>query len=299
MPLSQKVTASNYYDLAPSSAQAAGDIWSGLPAHGLVGDSKIRALIITPACDLSNRKVDAVTYLPIVSIPEYFGLPGFRPDLYREVEGQLRACGMEGIIAAPEKYGLSRLEDLVTASEMIASRLGDGAGAKEMVALRRAGAGIDLLMAHHKTALDRADVTKVRTLFGEKQFDHLLRSIVTNAFRLDLHFLPADKQDPQWAGVPNHSVVLFRYAFSAPVVVFERAQDLSQADWTACLKEIGATVAGAQAFGPQRPVKHVRLKPPFLSDLLTRYVAMYVRLGSPDFTADTVQEFAAEIEGSP
>ena len=63
--------ASDYYDLHPDPAHAPGDIWSDLPVHGLLSRARSSALVITPACDLANRKVDSITYLPILPVSEW------------------------------------------------------------------------------------------------------------------------------------------------------------------------------------------------------------------------------------
>jgi len=132
-------------------------------------------------------------------------------------------------------------------------------------------------------------------LFGDKAFKSIIKGIVSNAYRQDIHFLPADEQDSAWSGVPRHSVVLFRYAFSAPVEIFECAQDISLTDWPAAIQRLSRFIPGVCAFSQERPMKRVSLKPRFLADLVTRYVAMYVRLGSPDFTHQTVTQFINQI----
>lgn len=296
MPIIPKITHSDYYDVVPSSDIAAGDIWSGLPSHGFIGTLTNRALVITPACDLSNRKVDVITYLPIVSIREYFGLSAFLPELYREIEGQLKQLNLGGLVQINGRYSLPSIQQIDTAIDQLCDYARTKLNAREELAVKRAIAGYQIVRLQHEAGLVAPKTGLVRTLFGESAFEKLLKELLRNAYRLDLHFLPHDKQEIAWSAVPAHSVVLFRYAFSAPVEVLECAQDTQQQDWRACVSSMSASRQGVSTFAEVRPIKLARLKPRFLSDLLTRYVAMYVRLGSPDFSAETISTFATEIE---
>ena len=296
MPRHPKITHADYYDVVPPSDNAAGDIWSGLPVHGFIGSGTTRALVITPACDLSNRKVDAITYLPIVSVRQYFGLPAFLPDLFREIEGQLRQLNLAGIVPVAGRFTLPPEEQLTTVIDQLSELSASLASPKEQMAAKRAIAGYTAVRTQYAPGLSAPDIDQVKTVFGKSAFGKLLSDITRNAHRLDLHFLPADMQRPEWSAVPNHSLVLFRYAFSVPVEVLECAQNIQEQNWESCVGRLSASTIGVSAFAATRPMKLARLKPRFLSDLLTRYVAMYVRLGSPDFSADTISTFAAEIE---
>ena len=45
-------------------------------------------------------------------------------------------------------------------------------------------------------------------------------------------------------------------------------------------------------------MKALRIRPRFLSDLLTRFTALYSRIGSPDFTEGTVDQYVDQIRGN-
>jgi hypothetical protein len=82
---------------------------------------------------------------------------------------------------------------------------------------------------------------------------------------------------------------------SAPLEIFLAAQDTTIKDWVGFTDGIAAQWPVALAYREMRPVKRLTVKSRFLSDLLTRYVGMYVRLGSPDFTAETIADYVREI----
>jgi hypothetical protein len=52
-----------------------------LPTHGLLRKNRTSAIIITPSCDLSNRKVSTVTYLPVISFLEWVSCRDFLPEV--------------------------------------------------------------------------------------------------------------------------------------------------------------------------------------------------------------------------
>jgi len=95
-------TPKRYYDLNPSSENQPGDIWSGLPTHGLLGTKTVHGLVITPACDLSNRKVETITYLPIISVLTYFSSIAYLPDVRRNIDGLLSNTPLRDLIEWPD-----------------------------------------------------------------------------------------------------------------------------------------------------------------------------------------------------
>jgi hypothetical protein len=140
-----------------------------------------------------------------------------------------------------------------------------------------------------------ADLTTLQRFLGEKHYDTINRELITNSHRTDLHFLPKDDEDPQWSAIPAHSLVLFRYPQTAPIEVFDLAQDINIREWTLIVDELSLRLPYAKSFRANKPLKVLKLRAEFLSDLLTRFVGLYVRLGSPDFTKETVDEFLAQI----
>jgi hypothetical protein len=301
MPQNLGARIRDYYDVIPAAGNNAGDIWSGLPTFGLLGDKPLTGIVITPACDLSNRKVETITYLPVVPVRAYFATLAFLPEIFRGIEGQLQAAQLPDLISAIERPGRFAPPPL-QAIQALGQELEEASTKpcireKSKTAVRRAMAGVRLLACVSGRQLVESPLDDLKLLFGDRSFKSILKGIVNNSYRLDIHFLPSDEQDVSWSGVPEHSLVLFRYAFSAPMEIFECAQDLSLADWSATIHRLSAFAPGVSTFLQERPMKRVSLKPHFLADLMTRYVAMYVRLGSLDFTHQTRSLFVDQIGG--
>ena len=297
----RKVTAEHYYDVTPRLENAPGDIWSGLPLHGLLGVENLPGIVITPACDLAQGKVETITYLPIIPFRAFFSLTAALPDIERAVDGQLAAAGLNGLVSWPSAYTLPTVAMLDAADSLFRERASlTLIGKKESETIRRAQAGLRLIRSIITPGLFEANLSDLQLLFGDKEWNkQYVNRMVTNAFRADLHFLPSDRQQSSWSGVSSHSLVLFRCPMTAPIDIFAAAQDLSLSDWGGWCEQMADNVPMARRFAVCRPMKRVTLKPQFVSDLLTRFVSLYVRLGSPDFTLETVDNICKEINLGP
>ena len=130
--------------------------------------------------------------------------------------------------------------------------------------------------------------------FGAKNWNATVQQVLRNSHRLDLFFLPSDAQPISWSAIPDHSVVLFRYPFSAPIQLLECAQDVQLTNWDTVIGELRPLLPGIDAFAT-RPLKRGTLRPGFLGDLLTRFVSMHVRLGAPDLSEGTVDKMVQDI----
>ena len=227
-----------------------------------------------------------------MSVSSYLSSPGFWPEIQREFRSVVSQLGVDGVLDH-ERFAMPTSEDLDAFETLLRTSKGSLKSQKDKDLFTRAVAGVEALRAAAATGV--SNVAPVRGLFGTKNMVSLLDRIVRNSYRPDVHFLPADEQPSEWAAVSEHSIVLFRYTLSAPLVLFELAQDTAIKDWTAVASKLIPRWPIASAFSTRRPIKRLSLKPRFLSDLLTRYVSMYVRLGSPDFTPETVAEYVREI----
>jgi hypothetical protein len=95
-----------------------------------------------------------------------------------------------------------------------------------------------------------------------------------------------------------HSVALFRYPLTVPVSLLDAAQDNALTDWTEATSALAVEEPMATLLAARRPLKCLRLQSRFLPDLLTKYVSLYSRIGSPDFTRETVETLSNEL-GAP
>ena len=294
MPVNNRPNVSDYYDLVPPAPPSAGDIWSDLPTFGLIPGGATRAIVITPACDLSNRKVATASYLPIIPLLQYFLSPAFVPTITRATNKHLETAGLP-LLPAPDNWFTP--PDLATIKVALADcngRLSRPSNKETREAMTRASAGLTLLRACHRQDGEDFPRTEFLKAFGAKNWDATIQQVVRNSHRLDLFFLPSDAQPTSWSAIPDPSVVLFRYPFSAPIQLLECAQDVQLANWGAVISELRPLLPGIDAFAT-RPLKRGTLRSGFLGDLLTRFVSMHVRLGAPDLSEATVDKIVRDI----
>jgi hypothetical protein len=133
-------------------------------------------------------------------------------------------------------------------------------------------------------------------LIGLREWTTLSGRIITNA-RTDSHFLPADEQRDEWSALREHSVALLRFPMSLPIEVFEIAQRVAPDQWSASRQAAKGLLPCLSSI-PDRPMKRLRLQERFTADLLTRFTAVFTRLGSPDFTPATVTKFINDLSGA-
>jgi hypothetical protein len=290
-----RVTERSYYDYFPPSTHAPGDIWMHLPTHGLLRRDRASALVVTPSCDLSNRKVNTITYLPIISFLDWVSCRDFLPEVIGSMSSLAEQLGPLGISSSSALNGdetfsteLSeqlQILDHKLANEKIAKHLRNAceryvSGGKH---LKRVSGG------------EPANVHDLEVCLTKTRWQQLKSQVVKNALRSDLYFLPADGNDADMSPVAKHSVTLFRYPLTAPVTVLDSAQDTSLSDWPTAAEALATHEPMARAFSNVRPFKCLRLQDRFLSDLLTKFVALYSRLGSPDFSQESVETISREL----
>ena len=289
----RKLTSKLYYDTNPTSEHSAGDVWFGLPTFGVLPESTVSGVIVTPACDLSNRKVETVTFLPIVPLVSYLGSIAFLPEIKRELSQVLRSLSLDVEAEAflADRFCFPAVDFISQTHKKLDILQSQG---KEKVRVDRAMAGVRLV-GKEARALGNSEMSDACLLFGKKAFEVLLRKIIRNSFKQDIHFFPSDGQPEDWSAVYEHSVVLFRYALSFPIRILDKAQDMNVVDWSVAVTTLADYSHCANSFSLLRPMKRATLRSPFLQELITRYVGMLVRTGTPDFSSDTVETFISEL----
>jgi len=115
-----------------------------------------------------------------------------------------------------------------------------------------------------------ADSKELSELFGVKAYDKILERITTNSYSNDIHFLPDDKQDPSWSIIREHSVVLFRCPMTAPIDIFNVAQNSNTTQWQYELEGISKNTPFASSFSKALPIKALRVETEIIHDLLIR-----------------------------
>lgn len=268
-----------------------GDIWKGLPTMGLLKQLKSSGLIVTPACDLANAKVETIIYLPIIPIKNFFTSRAF----YYEVRSQFLNLTKERIPNINDyllKNTLPKLDDCEVLEEMVNFSFKN----EKKPLVDRVNRGLEILKIICANIDSTPKLEIYRDFFGEKTFKNFCIGIIRNSYSNDLHFLPKDQEDVEWSSIFEHSVVLFRYPITIPIEILDLAGNFALEDWKGAMANMQLMYPVATAFIELKPVKTTSLNIEFLSDLLTRFCGLYMRIGSPDFTNDTIHDIVNEIK---
>ncbi|MCL4793824.1 MAG: hypothetical protein KJZ84_04645 [Bryobacteraceae bacterium] len=297
------------YEYNPDLTHEPGDIWTDVPTLGLLRSPVTAGIVITPACDLSWSKSETLTFLPIIPVYEYFRLQCATRIVLQEVSERLKCVDGLGddLSGLPSSAVLSTdlLHTLSIKCGEIESRLSTTNKANEKKQLHRAIAGLQFLLngdsqsvAESSTwfSTEQCDKSRLADLFGNK-WAPICHQLVSNNYGQQVHFLPSDGQPKEWAGIPEHSLALFRYPISWPIELFNLAQDLSILEWPSALQKAAGNCPAADLLKSRRPMKALRLKRAFTTDLLSRYVSLYVRVGSPDFDGRSKRQLIKEVAG--
>jgi hypothetical protein len=297
MPKNSPVNSKSYYDSLPTAEHQCGDIWANLPSMGLLSaHPHVTGIMITPACDVSQFKTETLTYLPIISVRDYFGTIGALAIIRQELTERYKSAELEfNVEWATKGYEPPREETLASEIErltLLASSQNLAAKKKEQV--QRALAGLRVSSVCRSSSKKSPDLRDVALLFGTN-WTAIKRKIITNSYRSDVHFLPSDRQNSNFTWLSEHSVALFRYPISIPSEILTSSQQISEYIWPEYVKSSTVTYSSAHHFLDARPLKVLSLKSSFRSDLISRFIALYARIGSPDFSGSTIEQFAGEI----
>lgn len=287
MPLAPPLKASDFYDIHPSPDHRTGDLWRDLPAFGLNGRDEVTGLIITPACDLANQKCEAITYLPVIPLREYLGSALFRHECWLEASQVLAKSDLYSALLQPDRFKLPKRGDV----EELVSSLADASPKKANAAdLSRLRAYLQYVEFGDNIA--PADL--VERLMKSDRFGQYIDRIVTNSLKVDLHFLPADGQPVEASAISEHGVVLFRRPMTIDLDILDVAQESTVDQWATLVAQRAPPLTRAP-YVAAWPIKLSTLRGEFLGDLLSRYVSMYIRLGSTDFSRAAVERMVADV----
>lgn len=281
-----------HYYSTPFPEHNTGDIWKDLPTNGLIKLNYCSGIVITPACDLSNNKVETLTYLPIVPVDYWFCSRNFYQIARVELIQLFKQTGLDLDGYLLPKNFIPKAEHLTSLPLSLSEY--EKQLKSDINLVKKIKSGIKVLEAIISTEKVNVSSSEVKSFLGEKKYISLKEKIICNSQSNDLHFLPLDGQNIEWSAIDKHSIVLFRYPITAPIEIFDLASDINCIDWNQGINELQNRVPFAKFF-TKRPLKSLKLNQIFMSDLLTRYISLYVRLGSPDFTIDTIQKYIDEI----
>lgn len=281
-----------YYSYISEQHQT-GDIWKDLPTFGLLKMAHCSGIVITPACDLANSKVETVTYLPIVPLEYFFASRSFYPILKQELMQQFKSLNiLQG------EYHLFPPNQLPQSSSIqhVVQKVNEiPITNKNNEVLDRLKTGLRLIDQIVSKECITVKPEDVEMFLGKKGTETIKDRLIKNSNSTDLHFLPRDEESIDWSPIPKHSVVLFRYPITVPIEILDLAMDYSIVLWDNLMDSQASTFSSAIGFKGKKPLKVLSLNQEYLSDLLTRFVGLYVRLGSPDFSVDAIQRIKTEI----
>lgn len=269
------VTHRDFYELFPDGYHATGDIWLRLPSFGLIKANTITGLVVTPACDLAHCKTETVTYVPIVPMRLFLQLPEFLAEVARSLSDL-----MERIDIRIDPLSLVRRAH--TLSQEFTPLIREKA--KPDVE-KRCLAAIDYLeQSRHFRLPEGGKPDPLEAILGASSWRKIREKLVRNSYRSDIYYLPPDHQASEWSPIPGHSVALLRYLITVPTRFLDEANASDRRDWGArrqtMIDERLHWCVDCDADTP--PLRALRLRDAFLSDLLTKLVSIYVRIGAPD-----------------
>lgn len=287
-----RATPDDYYDHLPEAGHGPGDIWCGLPSFGVLKVERVAGIVITPACDLQNAKTETITYLPVIPVQAWFATPALQGEIRGELLSAINALAQQKQ-QLPAELGrrptTAELDRLAAAVEAITP------SDRTQVQLSKIRAGISALRCVSNQEGQELASNTLSDLFGAREFADKCRKLVRNSWKPDLHFLPARGRwahsHPDFAGP---AVALFRYPLTAPVELFDLANEASADNWPKVVDNPTLPPA-AKLFSGQQPLRVARLQSRFFVDLLSRYTNLYSRVGAPDFPERVVATLAGEV----
>lgn len=288
MPIALKIEARDFYRDLPSFDHETGDIWHNLPGFGLPHNTTTTAIVISPACDLSQKKTETATFIPIIPIQDYLYSKAFYSEIWNEFSGRLKVYGAE---APPDRFSHPPLALLERAIQALES---DPKQSEFRTRLIRYNDYIRYTETQPSARTQNRPT--IESILTQRKLTELLKRIFSNSYKTDIHFFPAHKTSSDFAPIPQHSIALFRYVYSIPLEILETAQSSREEWWSQDCERMTGLVPLIENFSGY-PLKVSRLKDDFLTDLLSRYLGMFMRLGSRDFTKSTIENFANEMKG--
>jgi len=281
LTLSTNQYEARYYNGLPAGRHQTGDIWTEIPNNGLLPLQRTSAMLITPACDLQNRKSDTFVFVPIVPLHSALRMFGFRSRIEPGVKQSLK-------IVASDLYEIADFSDTSFRQEVRGRLAVEDIKPSDAIHAERLRQYLDFCecpLEQHDSKLPFLKVND-RT--------RLLTDIARNSMTTDSHFLPKQRSNTTYPAISTHSVCLFRYLLTFPAELFDTANLSTEESWQAHVKQFRD--GRWKEFQDALPVRALRLNHEFLVDAITRLTSLYNRIGSDDFSQSCLENIVTESE---
>jgi len=267
----------HYYLTLPSGALTQGDIWLDLPSPMLLPVSKV-AIVITPRCDFAHEKTPSVNYIPAIGFDDY--IEGALPMLLEREIARLDTQLRDLEIPLP----VYEMLELGASTESIVEELGREAEAATLT--KRNAADIQRFKENFQKITDLRkvidskiqDPTILGSLIPARELRKFREQLLKNQIN-DAHMLPP------CIGISSQPLIfLLRHVTSCDIRCVQLAHScLSVEQWESRRNQNLSHLTPLTAF-KSMPERVARLKGPFLEQLVSRFVALFSRVGVPDLT---------------
>jgi len=276
-----------YYITIPSGSPMQGDIWTNLPFYEF--DLPFRfALLITPKCDFVHEKSKVFNYIPALSINEYMSYQGYSRILNEELNRKLNVLNNLNIqlpsfslleIGVSEKDVCKRMRVECSESDKINTKKVDK---------------FELLVSDINSINELINQryikkSEIENTINKKDIKRHIDQVIRNQIN-DLHFLPSCPP------LLEHPSVLFlRYLSTCHIEIVNTACNcVNEDDWKLQCHKKEATIEVFKLCR-NKPERILRLKSPYLENLMNRIGLLYLRVGTPDLTRS---EYNSAIKGA-
>lgn len=280
------ISFKKYYLLIPAGIPTQGDIWTNLPFPAFDIDFKI-GLLITPKCDFAHEKTKVFNYVPALDFDEYlthFGYSRILSEEFNRQKNALKGLNLQLPSFSLLEIGVSEAAVLDRMKKELSDRTGsDKKNKKQFDKFEEIVSNITRikrLMAGYK--IDKNDASHlIRSKDIAKHREMVIRNQV-----VDLHFLPSY---PPLIYKPL--VLLLRYICTCQIELLNAAHNsVNDDDWKMqCLKF--EEQVNIFKLCPEKPDRILRLKSPYLENLMNRIALLYMRIGVPDFAKSEYKSF--------
>ena len=282
--------SSSYFIAIPEGIPTQGDIYQNLPFISSDFEFEI-GILITPKCDFVHEKTSVVSFIPGINIRDYFSLFGLSRILEIEKNKQVSLLSDLRI----EIPSFSLIEIGVPVNEVVMKVKNDYSKFEQkskkidqqIVRLEDTSKRISqiesLLKCKKLKESDVCDLIKPKDIRTHRE------RVIRNQI-VDLHFLP-----PCSPLLNEPVVLLLRHVNTCSINLLHIAhKSISDETWK---KECSRLKKDNKIlkFCKSKPERILRLKSPYMENLMSRFAFLFMRIGIPDFKRSDFQNFINEV----